>query len=47
MMLVARDRRTMGEHRVGRWLVASGWLVTAVVTAACAAYLWQTFVPGG
>ncbi len=47
MMIVARDRHTMGTHRVGRRLVAGGWLVTAVVAVACGIYLWQTFVPAG
>jgi len=46
MMCVARDRRSMGRHRVGRALAAGGWLVTAIVTAACVVYLWQTFTPG-
>ncbi len=47
MMLIARDRRAMGECPISRRLAAGGWLVTAVVTAACVAYIWQTFVPGG
>ena len=28
-------------------LVVAGWLVTAVVTLACGAYLWQTLAPSG
>jgi Mn2+/Fe2+ NRAMP family transporter len=43
MMLSARNRGSMGEHRTGGRLVAAGWLVTLVVTAACGIYLWQQF----
>jgi Mn2+/Fe2+ NRAMP family transporter len=43
MMLIARDRRVMGEKRIGGWLAAGGFAVTAVVTIACALFLWQTF----
>lgn len=42
LVLVARDNRVMGEHRIGRKLAFGGWLVTAVVTASGAIFLWQT-----
>ncbi len=47
MMLAARNRRAMGDYRVGRGLVTAGWAVTAVVTVACGIYLWQTLAPSG
>jgi Mn2+/Fe2+ NRAMP family transporter len=47
MMLAARDLQVMDRHRIGPVLTVGGWLVTAVVTAACGLYLWQTFVPPG
>jgi Mn2+/Fe2+ NRAMP family transporter len=47
MMRAARDRRVMGDHRIGGRLAAAGWLVAAVVTAASILYLWQTFAPAG
>jgi Mn2+/Fe2+ NRAMP family transporter len=47
MMRAARDRRIMGDHRIGGHLAAAGWLVTAVVTAASILYLWQTFARPG
>jgi Mn2+/Fe2+ NRAMP family transporter len=45
MMLIARDRRVMHEHRIGTGLTIAGFAVTAIVTLASAIYLWQTFVP--
>jgi Mn2+/Fe2+ NRAMP family transporter len=47
MMRAARDRRIMGDHRIGGRLAAAGWLVAAVVTAASVLYLWQTFASPG
>ena len=44
MMLVARDRRVMGTKRIGTKLAITGWIVTGIVTLACAAFLWQTFL---
>jgi Mn2+/Fe2+ NRAMP family transporter len=44
MLLAARDKKVMGEHRVGRGLAVGGWIVFAVVARASAIYLWQTFV---
>ncbi len=44
MLLAARDKKVMGEHRVGRGLAVGGWIVFAVVAGASAIYLWQTFV---
>jgi Mn2+/Fe2+ NRAMP family transporter len=45
LLLAARDPLVMGEHPINGLLALAGWLVTAVVTLACAIYLWQTFVP--
>lgn len=46
MMLVARNRRVMGEWRI-RWRLAiAGFAVTAIVTIASVLYLWQTFAGG-
>jgi Mn2+/Fe2+ NRAMP family transporter len=45
MMLVARDPRVMGHRRIGTRLAVAGWAVTAVVVAAGALFLWQTFRP--
>ena len=47
MMRAARDRRVMGDHRIGGRLAAAGWLVAAVVTAASVLYLWQTVARPG
>ena len=47
MMRAARDRRVMGDHRIGGRLAAAGWLVAAVVTAASVLYLWQTVASAG
>jgi Mn2+/Fe2+ NRAMP family transporter len=46
MVLVARDRKVMGKHRISPQLAAGGWVVTAVVTAATAIYLWQSLHGG-
>jgi Mn2+/Fe2+ NRAMP family transporter len=45
MMLLARDRRVMGEHRIGPRLAIAGFGVTAVVAVASVVFLWQTFIP--
>jgi Mn2+/Fe2+ NRAMP family transporter len=42
LLMVARDRRTMHEHRVGPGLAVCGWLVFWAVTAATVVYLYQT-----
>jgi Mn2+/Fe2+ NRAMP family transporter len=46
MLLIGRDRREMGKHRVAGWLAVAGWTVTAIVTAATGVYLVQT-IRGG
>jgi Mn2+/Fe2+ NRAMP family transporter len=46
MLLAARDRRVMGDSRISGLLAGLGWLVTGLVTAASAIFLWQTFAPG-
>lgn len=44
LMLLSRDRRVMGEHRISRRLAIAGWVVTLIVAAACVLFLWQTFL---
>ena len=44
LMLLARDRRVMGAHRIGGRLAIAGWFVTLVVATACVLFLWQTFL---
>jgi len=44
LMLLARDRRMMGEHRISGRLAIAGWVVTLIVAAACVLFLWQTFL---
>lgn len=39
----AHSLQVMGEKRIRGWLAAGGFAVTAVVTVACALFLWQTF----
>lgn len=43
MLLIARDRKVMGSHRIGRGLGLAGAIVTAIVTLASLLYLLQTF----
>lgn len=47
LMVTARDARVMKEHRIGRGLMWGGWLVTAVVSIAVVAFLWQTLTGRG
>jgi Mn2+/Fe2+ NRAMP family transporter len=42
MMLVARDRATMKDLPIDRRLAAAGWVVTGIVSLACAIFLAQT-----
>jgi Mn2+/Fe2+ NRAMP family transporter len=42
MMLVARDRKIMGRHRVGNAFAFTGWATTAVVLVASGVYLYRT-----
>ena len=42
MLLVGRNARIMGSHRIAGWLAAAGWCVTLVVTSATVIYLAQT-----
>jgi len=39
MMLLAGNRRIMGEHTIGRRLRVLGWLATAAMTATVVAML--------
>lgn len=45
MLLIARDRRVMGDFRISRGLGIAGASVTAIVTLASVIYLIQTFAP--
>lgn len=42
MMVVAQNRRIMKHGRCQVWLLAAGWCVTAIVTVAALAFLYQT-----
>ena len=42
MLLVGRNPKTMGKHRIRPWLAVSGWCVTGIVTLASGVYLVQT-----
>jgi Mn2+/Fe2+ NRAMP family transporter len=42
LLRLASDPAAMRGKRIGRGLAAAGWAVVAVVTAAAAAFLWQT-----
>jgi Mn2+/Fe2+ NRAMP family transporter len=44
MMIAARSTAIMGEFRIGRGLAFAGWLVTAIMIAACAIYLYRTLI---
>ncbi len=41
IMLVARDRRVMGEFGAGRAATAGGWLTATAMTAAAGTMLWM------
>ena len=43
MMVTAHDRIVMKHRPVNRWLLMAGWCVTAIVTVAAVAFLYQTF----
>jgi Mn2+/Fe2+ NRAMP family transporter len=42
MMVVAQNRKIMRDGLCKGWLLASGWCVTAIVSVAAMAYLYQT-----
>jgi Mn2+/Fe2+ NRAMP family transporter len=39
VVLLARDKATMGNHRIGQWLAGAGWAVTAIMSTASILYL--------
>ncbi|GAC1329682.1 MAG: divalent metal cation transporter [Chloroflexota bacterium] len=41
LLLVARNRRIMGEYVIGKLFTVLGWATTALVTAISAYFLWQ------
>ncbi|MFN2448729.1 MAG: NRAMP family divalent metal transporter [Candidatus Baltobacteraceae bacterium] len=43
MLLAAGDKRLMRNAPVRRWLLGAGWATTAVVSAAAAIFIYQTF----
>ena len=47
MLLVARNRLVMRQHRLSTWLMTAGWGVAAIVVAATVAYFYQTVTGGG
>ena len=47
MMLVARSRTVMDQHRIGTRLALAGWAVTGIVATACVIFLYQTFTGQG
>ncbi len=46
VLLVGRDRRLMGDHRISMRRCIAGWLVFAAVTAAGVTYLAQGLFGG-
>lgn len=47
MMLIARDRRIMGDRRLSAPLVVAGWAVAAAVSLACLAFIVESVAGGG
>lgn len=43
VLLAAQNEDLMGRFKLRGWLLASGWLVFAIVTASVVFYLYQTF----
>lgn len=43
LLIVARNRDLMGEHRVGRGLIAVGWAIVGLVSAVSLFFLWSEF----
>lgn len=43
MLFIARDRRVMGQRRIGRPVSVAGFVVAGIVTLASVAFLLQTF----
>jgi Mn2+/Fe2+ NRAMP family transporter len=43
LLLAANSGRTMEKWKIAPWLRVAGWIVTGIVTAAAAAFLYQTF----
>jgi Mn2+/Fe2+ NRAMP family transporter len=39
VVLLARDKASMGNHRIGHWLAGAGWAVAAIMSAASILYL--------
>jgi NRAMP (natural resistance-associated macrophage protein)-like metal ion transporter len=46
IMLIARDRKIMGEYRNGKLATFLGWAVTAIMLVAGAIGIWQVFAGG-
>ena len=45
LLLVARDRRVMGDHRASGWLMLGGWITFALVTLTGAVFLLRELAP--
>jgi Mn2+/Fe2+ NRAMP family transporter len=44
LLLIARDKRIMHEHKAPVPLTIAGWTTAAIVTAAACVFLWTNFV---
>jgi Mn2+/Fe2+ NRAMP family transporter len=42
MMMIVADRELMRRFRARTWLIALGWLGTALMALAVAALIWST-----
>jgi Mn2+/Fe2+ NRAMP family transporter len=42
LIIVARDRALMGDHRIPGWLAIAGWIFVAVITAISVLFLVQS-----
>ena len=45
LLLVARDRRIMGDHQASRWLILGGWITFALVALTGALFLLRQLAP--
>jgi Mn2+/Fe2+ NRAMP family transporter len=42
-LLIARHHGLMDDHRIGKVLMAGGWMIVLVVSAVSLYFLWQEF----
>lgn len=43
LLLIARHHSLMDDHRIGKVLMAGGWMIVVVVSAVSVYFLWQQF----